>query len=249
MRQLHFTDTVAEKLRHYVYRLIDPRTGATFYVGRGQGDRVFAHAPGRQKPTNADDDEALKLRMIRAIKNVGFDVQHVIHRHGLSAETAKEVEAALIDAYPGLVNLRGGDDSDRGAMRAEEVIRQYEAPEVLFRHKVVLINVNKSSENQDLLDAVRYCWKISRSKAEACDYVLAVRRGLIIGAFVAEEWLQATPENFPTFPSADEKRFGFKGHEAPADVKKLYLQKRIPDKYRKRGAANPIRYVKDVSGR
>ena len=249
MKQLHFTDTVAEKLRHYVYRLIDPRTGTTFYVGRGQGDRVFAHAAGRQKPTNADDNEALKLRMIRAIKNAGFDVQHVIHRHGLSAETAKEVESALIDAYPGLTNLQSGDDSSRGVMRAEEVIRQYKAPEALFRHKVVLINVNKSSENQDLLDAVRYCWKISRSKAEACDYVLAVRRGLIIGAFVAEEWLPATPENFPSFPSADEKRFGFKGHEAPANVKDLYLQKRIPDELRRRGVANPIRYVMNASGR
>ena len=33
----HFSDGVTAKLKHYVYRLIDPRNGSTFYVGRGQG--------------------------------------------------------------------------------------------------------------------------------------------------------------------------------------------------------------------
>ena len=105
--KLHFTDGVGGKLRHYVYRLIDPRNGITFYVGRGQGNRVFAHAAGRQKATDAEGNESLKLRLIRDIKTAGFDVQHVIHRHGLSDASATEVEAALIDAYPGLTNLRG----------------------------------------------------------------------------------------------------------------------------------------------
>ena len=27
----------------YVYRLIDPRNGQTFYVGKGKGNRVFQH--------------------------------------------------------------------------------------------------------------------------------------------------------------------------------------------------------------
>jgi hypothetical protein len=38
-----FPPGVASKLKTYVYRLIDPRNGETFYVGRGQGDRVFQH--------------------------------------------------------------------------------------------------------------------------------------------------------------------------------------------------------------
>lgn len=32
-----FPPDVARKLRTYVYRLIDPRSGETFYVGKGQG--------------------------------------------------------------------------------------------------------------------------------------------------------------------------------------------------------------------
>ena len=38
-----FKKGVAEELGFYVYRLIDPRNGQTFYVGKGRGDRVFAH--------------------------------------------------------------------------------------------------------------------------------------------------------------------------------------------------------------
>ena len=38
-----FTPDMHHKLGHYVYRLIDPRDGSTFYVGRGQVNRVFEH--------------------------------------------------------------------------------------------------------------------------------------------------------------------------------------------------------------
>ena len=39
-----FSPEVIEQLQYYVYRLIDPRDGQTFYVGKGKGNRVFAHA-------------------------------------------------------------------------------------------------------------------------------------------------------------------------------------------------------------
>ena len=34
-----FPADVARKLKTYVYRLIDPRNGETFYVGKGHGNR------------------------------------------------------------------------------------------------------------------------------------------------------------------------------------------------------------------
>jgi len=42
-----FPPEVIEKLKTYVYRLIDPRNGET-YVGKGKGNRVFAHIRGEQ---------------------------------------------------------------------------------------------------------------------------------------------------------------------------------------------------------
>jgi hypothetical protein len=77
---------------------------------------------------------------------------------------------------------------------------------------------------------------------------MAVRGGLIVGAFVADEWLPATEKNFPMLfrlregYGPREGRHGFVGKEAPEKIRKLYCQKRIPDSERKRGAANPIRY-------
>ena len=34
---------VAERLGHYVYLYVDPRTEQIFYVGKGQGQRVLSH--------------------------------------------------------------------------------------------------------------------------------------------------------------------------------------------------------------
>jgi len=41
-----FSSEVIKKLAYYVYRLIDPRNGETFYVGKGKGNRVFHHVKG-----------------------------------------------------------------------------------------------------------------------------------------------------------------------------------------------------------
>ena len=35
MTRDHFHDGVSEQLKWYVYRLVDPRNGGTFYVGGG----------------------------------------------------------------------------------------------------------------------------------------------------------------------------------------------------------------------
>lgn len=39
-----FSQAVNERLGHYVYTLADPATHKIFYVGKGTGNRVFAHA-------------------------------------------------------------------------------------------------------------------------------------------------------------------------------------------------------------
>ena len=73
-----FPSGVIEHLGWYVYRLIDPRDGSTFYVGKGKGNRVFAHMRG--EVAAADDDELLsnKLKQIREIRLAGLEVIHVI---------------------------------------------------------------------------------------------------------------------------------------------------------------------------
>jgi hypothetical protein len=236
-----FPPDVVQRLRTYVYRLIDPRNGETFYIGKGRGNRVFAHIRAAQ---NLDGDPAdNKLKRIHAIRLGGFEVAHVIHRHGMDDATAFEVEAALIDAYSGLTNIAGGlGGNEYGAMHAREIMQRYATEPAVFQHKALLISVNRSAFERSLYDATRYAWKISRSKAKAADVILATAQGLIVGAFVADEWLAATAENFPDRGAAP-GRFGFVGREASAEIKRLYVGKRVPDEYRKRGAANPIKYT------
>jgi len=235
-----FPPDVIAQLGTYVYRLIDPRNGETFYVGKGKGNRVFAHV---QAQVAKDDELDAKLQRIHEIHLAGFEVAHVIHRHGMDDATALEVEAALIDAYPGLSNVMGGSgSSDFGVMHAREVVRKYRAEPAHFRHRALLINVSKTAGERPLYEAVRYAWKIDAERAQDAEVVLAVRDGLIIGAFIAERWLPATAKNFPGHESV-EGRYGFVGREAPAELAKQYLHKRIPEKFRKPGAANPIRYT------
>lgn len=236
-----FTNEISERLGFYVYRLIDPRNGETFYVGKGKGNRIFAHVAADL--AIGVDNLPDKVQRIVEIRRAGFQVAHVIHRHGLDNKTAMEVEAALIDAYPGITNVSNGYHSDdRGVMHADEIIKRYQAPVADFQHNLVVININRTALERSAYDAARYAWKIDPKKAEKADYVLAVQQGLIIGAFKADRWLPGTPEHFPGFPETDEGRWGFVGHEAPEEVQALYLQKRVPDILRKKGAANPIKY-------
>jgi hypothetical protein len=236
-----FPEEVEKQLKWYVYRLIDPRNGETFYVGKGKGNRVFAHI--RAAAGLEGDELDNKIKRIHAIQLAGFEVSHVINRHGMSEETALEVEAALIDAYPGITNIASGiGASDFGAMHAMEIIRRYSAEPAVFRHKALLITVNRSSEEPSLYEAVRHAWKISKSKAEQADVMLPIVRGLIVGAFVADVWLDATVENFPGRYDRPGRR-GFIGHEALKELQSQYVGKRVPDEYRKKGASNPIKYT------
>jgi len=161
----------------------------------------------------------------------------------MDEKTAFEVEAALMDAYPGLTNIAGGmGNSDFGAMHAMEIVRRYAAEPAVFDHKALLISVNRSATEASLYEATRYAWKVSLSKAKRADVILSTRQGLIVGAFVASQWLEATAENFPgreTVPG----RFGFIGTGAPDAIKHRYVGKRVPDEYRKPGSANPVRYT------
>lgn len=244
----HFPPGVAEKLGHYVYRLIDPRNGETFYVGKGRGNRVFQHAKGVLKLGSDEDVVDTKMQRIKEIRSAGLEVGHVIHRHGIKDEkTAFQIEAALIDAYPGLTNKVGGQSNDFGAAHVEEIIALYAAEPFEPKHPLLLISIGRSysEEGKSVYDAVRYAWKLNREKAERAEFVLAHVQGLVKGVFKPVQWMKATRMNFPdpVFTNPEPARWGFEGVEADERIRKEYVGKRVPDKFRAKGAANPIRYT------
>lgn len=153
-----------------------------------------------------------------------------------------DVIPKLMDAYPGLQRCRW-----HRVKRIRGHARPRDHPPLLgppadFRHNAILISVNRSAAETSLYEATRYAWKISRKKAMQAEVILATQRGLIVAAFVAEDWLPATAQDFPGHEDAP-GRLASIGREAPAEMRDQYVGKRVPDEYRKKGAANPIRYT------
>jgi hypothetical protein len=113
--------------------------------------------------------------------------------------------------------------------------------------KFLLICINRTYEKWGVSIAVRYSWKVAPERAEQAEYVVAVFRGTIVGVFRADKWLPATKANFPDIPDEygnwkkQADRFGFRGSEAPNDIKAQYMGKAIPSKWGFKG--NPIRYI------
>jgi hypothetical protein len=246
-----FPPGVVDSLKWYVYRLIDPRNGETFYVGKGQGDRIFQHAKGALSATGDEDSGDLKISRIKAIWAAGLDVGHVIHRHNIENEdVAFQIEAALIDAYPGLTNEVGGRGSDDyGCRHVEQIVAEYAAEPFEAREPLILISIARSydEEGKTIYDAVRGCWCVSLDKARNFKLVLAHRLGVVVGVFRPTEWLPATKNNFPWLPEDLPSRIGFVGHPAELAVESLYIKKRVPDKFRRKGAANPVRYISEMT--
>lgn len=246
----HFSNETAEALGYYVYRLIDPRDGQTFYVGKGKNDRVFAHAAQQleiSSDPDVDEDEInLKFRTISEIRSSGLDVIHVIHRHGMDEKTAFEVEAALMDAYAGLSNIAGGHgNSLRGCAHVVELEQQYHAEPAPVDERFIAINVSRSIEEAggDYYKAVRWQWKISEWRRKMGAPVVAYTNGIIRAVFeVADDgWL---PADHPEFDSlqivrhsdADPRRWGFISHHTSSTLTNRYLGKRLPDGVRSFGS-------------
>ena len=115
-----------------------------------------------------------------------------------------------------------------------------------FRHRALIIKINQQYQTgasvKELYETTRYAWKIDKSRTEKAQVILAIYLGEIKAAFIADEWLEATTENFPDKDPMP-GRFGFIGREASSDIRELYVGKRVPDKYISSGAANPIAYL------
>lgn len=248
-----FSPEVANRIGNYVYRLIDPRNGETFYVGKGEGNRVFEHAKAALKSGQDQDGDSLKISRILNIMNSGLEVLHVIHRHNIPEHAVYDVEAAVIDAFAGLTNKQGGHGSfEFGPMSPTEIVDKYELPEIDHDpdEGLILININRIedfSTPEAVYRQVQLAWRIDVRRAAKADHVLAVRQGIVVGAFEAHEWLDATHENFPNRIAKDEEfhnRSGFRGVPAKPKVWATYVGergKRVANE-KMRHTQNPVRY-------
>ncbi len=241
-----FPPGVAERIGHYVYRLVDPRNGETFYVGKGQGDRVFQHAKAQVKNGTNGPTEDLKLARIHAIQAAGLDVQHIVHRHWIPSEAvAFEVEAAVMDCFPAAAQKVGGHGTDRGVRHAVEIIARYGATPFVACHPILLLEIGKAlGKGFSPYDATRGCWRVSLNRVKG-RLVLGHAGGVVRTAYWPKRWISAEGDTVPTVlgPPQPGKWF-FEGSEAEPDAVALYVGHSLPPEYRpKPGAQGGIRYV------
>ena len=286
MKKLTTFGKHATEIGTYIYRLIDPRSGHTFYVGKGRGDRVFAHAKDKLKERDTSEDDRAneeylneKNKRIAEIIREKLEVLYVVHRHSIetvakeiieeirssklaerllltsiSDKIAYEVEAALIDAYEGLSNIAGGHgNSERGCQHAEQLESKYKKEQLRAKHNLVAFSVGNSyRDSNDLDKAVRLAWRANLDKSRQQDYILAHNSGMIIEVFEvsSEDWLEATPENFPGEITQEEFELNYgtlKGRigirkgglrTAPSSIQDQYVGHVLPASR----TTNPVRY-------
>ncbi|MBN9534821.1 MAG: GIY-YIG nuclease family protein [Alphaproteobacteria bacterium] len=107
------TKRTGEKL-YFVYDLVDPRTGHTFYVGKGKGDRPAQHM--REAERGVDSD---KCEMIREIISAGHTVKIEIVKWFRSEDAAYRFERKRI-ATMGLKSLTNVAPGGRGGKWFED---------------------------------------------------------------------------------------------------------------------------------
>lgn len=229
----HFSQAVCEKIGHYVYILKDPRTSSVFYVGKGNGNRIFQHVAGALKSPEMNE----KLNLIREIQNEGFEVEHYILRHGLTQELSLEIESACIDLLGlyKITNIVNGHDSwERGLKTVDEIAQHYDARVITITEPTIIININKLYKRfmspQELYEATRSSWKVALHRRNSVLYAVAAFRGLVREVYKIDSWN----------PKGD--RWEFIGKIAEPEVREKYINQSL-DNYITKGSQNPIKYA------
>ena len=191
-----FSQKVQEELGYYVYCLVDQRDKKIFYIGKGVGNRVFAHACDALEYEDVSTD---KLEKIREIIRSGHEVEHYIIRHKLTEEDALTVESVLIDflTYQEfnteslLTNIVAGHHQwDEGIMTTDQIMQIYDCKPLQLKsgHKLLMVNLNRTYNkkdkngmrvNSDLYEITRKYWKVSKHNADQIDYLLGVYKGVV----------------------------------------------------------------------
>jgi len=239
---LKFAPEMANILKSYVYVYVDPRNNESFYVGRGKGNRSFAHLD--------DQSKMEKVARIAEIRKSGNEPKIDILRYGTTSEGASLVEAAAIElvGVSKLTNaVRGNHKGTFGRISSKDLITMLTAKDAKIEDEAILILINRLYRSdmsaEELYEATRGIWKIG-PKRERIEYAMAVYQGIVREVYRILEWLPAGTLKYETRDSTGFRssgRWEFKG-EVASEVRDRYMGfsvRRILGK-----ARNPIRYVK-----
>lgn len=182
----------------YVYALVDPRDDKVFYIGKGNGNRVFLHELESGKQQNS---EKKKLQKIREIESSGNYVKRLIINWGLSEDEAFIAEASLINLLNCMPDIKLKNEVSghhvHECLTVEDFELQYGALPLEkgdVKHSIMVIKINRlyrrEMSDEELYDAVRGFWAASLKSIETrkVKYVFGVYNGLIVAVYKPDEW-------------------------------------------------------------
>jgi hypothetical protein len=232
------TSDISEILKCYVYVYIDPRNDKPFYVGKGQGDRVFMHLN--------DLSDTQKVQKIAEIRASGHEPRIDFLRYGMTESEAGLAEAVAIELL-GKENLTnqmvGFHRESFPRIQVSELMSILSAKPIDIEHKVILITINKRYRSgmspQELYEATRGVWKIGSRRAGA-EYAMAVYQGVVREVYLIGSWHSSGTLIYETRAEENTKidgRWEFSGKVAD-DIRNIYVGNFVG-----KGGQNPIRYV------
>jgi hypothetical protein len=117
------------------------------------------------------------------------------------------------------------------------------------KHNLILILLSKLTGKEsatEIYDKTRFAWRTKLERAQTVDYVIAHDSDEnVLGVFKPVSWLKGDDPAFESLNrGSHESRIGFVGEAAAAEIVAEYSAFTTPP--RKKGAANPIRYLSPV---
>jgi len=242
---MKFTAKVRQEIGYYVYLYLDPRTSRPFYLGKGKGNRAFAHLT--LKGTSR------KAKVLRQLSKLGLEPTIEILKYGLTEREALLVESTAIDllGVEELVNEVRGHAlkyGHRGSVA--EINTLFGAKPVEIIEPSILINVNQTFRYGmspiELYDATRSAWKLNRTRAKKATLAFCVYLGVVRQVYRIKEWFEGgavmRSTDLDGRHALSHDRWEFVGQVADERTCKRYVGRSVRN-YMKSGSQNPIRYV------
>lgn len=124
------------------------------------------------------------------------------------------------------------------ALTLQRNLSKEEYQDLKSNPKYIVIKIKSywlNQRNGDIYQTVRSSWKLSLNRAKKYPYVLAVVDGIVSRVFKVIDWHYANNHS---------GRIEFDGIALDSDdeIAKLFLDKKIPSRFRQKGQANPAMY-------
>ena len=230
-----------DSLGYYVYAYVDTSVepAQIFYIGKGTGNRCFAHLESM-----SDDPRT------RRIKETADSLRIDVLAHGIQDEvSAYMVEAACIEVLDNLTNrVRGHGSMERGRVSTDNLIAKLAAAKLEeFRDDCLLIRINQryrvDMSAAELYEATRGIWRVGE-KRQTAQFALAVFDGIVQEVYKIEAWFPAGSTFYGSRDvdgRGEPGRWEFVGRIADSRARSKYLYKSVAHLL-PNGAQNPVAY-------